>query len=97
MELIAYALLIAGVLADHISTAIATAKPWIHEANPYAAMYMELGIWLPVDLLLVATGIAFPALIIRLWSFPHRRVVLLYPMIHGAARLIACIWNLSLL
>ena len=97
METFSYLILILGTLGDHVSTVIALTKPNIYEANQFTAWLMERGLWLPVDVVLVAAGIIVPYLIIRLSKKDHFKALLAYPFMHGLIRLGACIWNFSLI
>ncbi len=96
-EVLSYIMLLAGTLGDHISTGIATARPYIYESNPVAARLMAGGLWLPLDLFLIALGITVPFMALRMASRPSLKGLLAYPMAHGLIRLGFCIWNLSLL
>lgn len=97
LEAFAYILLVAGTLGDHLSTVVALTRPYIFEANPFTVQLMAKGLWLPFDLVLIAAGIAIPYLLMRLTSRPHFKALLAYPLIHGAIRLGACLWNISLI
>ena len=97
LEVFAYILLVAGTLGDHLSTVIALTRPYIYETNPFTVQLMARGLWLPLDLVLVAVGIAVPYLLIRLTEHPSFNGLLAYPLVQGALRLGACIWNFSLL
>ena len=97
LEVLAYILLVAGTLGDHLSTVIATERPYIYEANPFTVKLMALGLWLPIDLVLIAVGILIPYLLIRRMGHPSFKGLLAYPLVLGAVRLGACIWNFSLI
>ena len=96
LELASYLMLIIGTLGDHISTVVALTRPYIYETNPLTVKLMEAGLWLPVDLVLIALGIGIPYLIIRSTDNEAFRALLAYPLIHGLVRFGACIWNFSL-
>lgn len=97
LEAFAYLILTAGTLGDHISTMIGLNHPYIYETNPITVQLMAMGLWLPADLSLIALGIAVPYLLIRLLKHPSLKGLLAYPLVLGAIRFVACIWNLSLI
>lgn len=97
LEVFAYILLVMGILGDHLSTVVALTRSYIYEANPFTVQLMARGLWLPFDLILMAAGIAVPYLLIRLTGRPFFKALLAYPIIHGAVRLGACLWNVSLI
>ena len=97
LEVFAYILLVAGTLGDHLSTVVALARPYIYETNSFTVRLMAMGLWLPLDLVLIAAGIAIPYLLMRLAGRPSFRGLLAYPLVLGAVRLGACIWNFSLI
>lgn len=97
LEAFSYLMLLAGTIGDHLSTAIALTRPYIYESNPFTIKLMEMGLWLPVDIALIALGIGVPYLLIRLTKRPALRALLAYPLVHGLTRLGACIWNFSLI
>jgi len=97
LEVFAYILLVVGTLGDHLSTVIALTRPYIYEANPFTVQLMASGFWLPFDIIIIAVGIALPYLLMRWARKPHLRALLAYPIAHGAIRLGACIWNVSLI
>lgn len=97
IELVSYLMLILGTFGDHISTVIALTQPYIYETNPVTIQLMSRGLWLPVDLILIALGIGIPYLLIRFSNREYIKAVLAYPLVHGVVRLGACIWNISLI
>jgi len=97
LEVFSYLMLVVGTLGDHVSTVIALTRPYIYETNPVTVRLMERGLWLPVDIVLVALGIVVPYFLIRMTKKPSFRGILVYPLVHGLVRLAACIWNFSLI
>ena len=97
LEVFAYIILMVGTLGDHLSTVISLPRPYTYETNPFIVQLMARGLWLPFDLILVAAGVAIPYLLIRLTRRPYFRALLAYPIVHGGIRLVACIWNFSLI
>jgi len=96
-EVFAYVLLVVGTLGDHISTMLALRLPHIYETNQFTLVLMSNGLWLPFDLLLIALGIAVPYLLLRVKRGGPLTALLAYPLVLGAIRLGAYIWNLSLI
>ena len=97
LEALAYIMLVAGTMGDHLSTVIILARPYIYEANPLTVLLMARGLWLPFDLALMALGIAVPYLVIRLTGRSSFTALLAYPFVGGAIRLGACLWNVRLI
>jgi len=97
LEIISYLTLIVGVMGDHISTLIAIQRPHIYEANPTTVILMDMGLWLPVDIALIAIGIAVPYILIRKTKREEFKALLAYPLVHGLIRFVACLWNFSLI
>ena len=95
LEVSACLLLILGVLGDHASTMIVLSKPNTYEANPVAARLMELDLWLPIDILLLAAGLAIPFLMARIDR--RLRMLFVYPFIQGLLRLSMALWNIHIL
>lgn len=97
LEVSSYLMLVAGTLGDHVSTVISLARPDIYESNSFIVGLMARGLWLPVDIALIALGIAVPYLLIHLTKRQAFRALIAYPLVHGLIRLGACFWNLSLI
>jgi len=95
LEVVACLLLILGVLGDHLSTMMVLSRPNTYEANPVAAGLMEGGLWLPLDAVMLAAGLAIPYLLMRIDG--RFRALFLYPLLHGLLRLSMALWNLHLL
>jgi hypothetical protein len=97
LEAFSYLILIVGTIGDHISTVIALTRPYIYESNPYTVKLMEMGLWLPVDILLIILGIGIPFILIRVTRNSSFRALLAYPMLHGLRRLGSFIWKFRLI
>lgn len=92
IEKLSYTLMMLGVAGDQISTRVSLSIPYFYESNPYSAKLMAMGLWLPFDLLLLLVGFAVPWAIIRKWG---KHAILAYPILYGAARLAAAVWNVT--
>jgi len=95
LEVSACLLLILGVLGDHASTMMVLSKPNTYEVNPVAAHLMELDLWLPIDMLLLAAGLAIPYLMARIDE--KLRILFIYPLMQGLLRLSMTLWNIHIL
>ena len=95
-EIIAYVTAVMGVLGDQFSTRLGLTVPGVVESNQFTAMLIERGLWLPFDILVLALAVGLPALFIRYTNMEGRQVSLSFPLIFGAARLLATVWNLRL-
>ena len=96
-EIIVYSIMVIGFLGDQLTTRIALNLPWIVEANPLVAGLMTRGLWLPLDLLLLALSVS-AHLALQL-AFKERRswVTLSLPLIYGLVKLSTAIWNTLLI
>lgn len=97
LEVFSYIILVMGTLGDHVSTVVTLARPYIYESNPVIVKLMARGLWLPLDIALIALGIAVPYLLIRVTKRQEFKALLAYPLVHGLIRLGACLWNFSLI
>ena len=95
-EIISYMSALLGMLGDQLSTRLGLTVPGIYESNQFAAQMMERGMWLPFDILVLAIAVALPALLIHKTRVQGRWVTLSFPLLFGAARLFATVWNLRL-
>lgn len=95
-EIIAYMTAVLGVLGDQFSTRLGLSVPGIVESNHFTAMLIESGLWLPFDILVLAFAVGLPALLIRYTKMDGIRFSLSFPLLFGAARLLATAWNLRL-
>lgn len=94
VRILAYILVVAGMILDQISTKIVLQSPNFHETNPHAAVMMSLGLWLPIDILLTILSVALPEFAIRHFTFQSRKALIAYPFTLGIIRLAAGLWNL---
>ena len=96
-EIIVYTTMVFGFLGDQLTTRIATNLPWIVEANPLVAELMTRGLWLPLDILVLALSIS-AHLTLQL-AFKTRRswVTLSLPLIYGLVKLSTAMWNMLLI
>ena len=96
-EIIVYAVMVIGFLGDQLTTRIAMNMPWIVEANPLVAGLMTRGLWLPLDISLLALSIS--AHLTLQMAFKARRswVTLSLPLIYGLVKLSTAMWNMLLI
>ena len=97
LEGIAYRLVALGIALDHLSTRIGLLNPMIREFNQFTVHLAQNNLWLPFDAFMLSVAIAIPALFIRRTSLDGRRVMLLFPLLFGAARLGAALHNFALI
>lgn len=97
IEGIAYRLVALGISLDHLSTRIGLLNPMIREFNQYTVHLAQNNLWLPFDAFMLSVAIAIPALFIRKTRLDGRKVMLLFPLIFGAARLGAALHNFALI
>ena len=95
-EIIAYVTAVLGVLGDQFSTRLGLTIPGVVESNQFTAILIERGLWLPFDILVLALAVGLPALFIRHTKMEGKWVTLRFPLLFGAARLLATVWNLRL-
>ena len=96
IEGIAYKLVTLGIIFDHLSTRIGLLNPIIKEFNPFTVMLRQHGLWLPFDIFMLYLSVGLPALIIRKTNLAGRKVILLFPLLFGVARLGAAVHNMVL-
>jgi len=97
IEGIAYRLVALGIALDHLSTRIGLLNPMIREFNQFTVHLAQNNLWLPFDAFMLSVAIAIPARCIRRTSLDGRRVMLLFPLLFGAARLGATLHNFALI
>jgi hypothetical protein len=96
-EVGAYAMLIIGVIGDHLSTGIALASRNCYESNPIALGLMQNGLWVSVDVILILSSVLVTYLLSRLFVKPLAQYLLIFPILTGLIRLVISFWNISLL
>ena len=97
IEGISYRLVAVGIALDHLSTRIGLLNPMIREFNPFTVLLAQRNLWLPFDVFMLTAAIAIPALLIRKTRLDGRKVMLLFPLLFGAARLGAALHNFALI
>ncbi len=97
IEGIAYRLVAVGIALDHLSTRIGLLNPMIREFNQFTVNLAQNSLWLPFDAFMLSVAIAIPALFIRKTHLDGRKVMLLFPLIFGAARLGAALHTFALI
>ena len=97
IEGIAYRLVALGIALDHLSTRIGLLNPMISEFNQFTVHLARNNLWLPFDAFMLSVAIAIPAFFIRRTSLDGRNVMLLFPLLFGAARLGAALHNFALI
>jgi hypothetical protein len=97
VEAFAYAIMILGVVGDHISTSVALSRDYIRESNPIALSLMDNGIWIQTDIILIVVSIFAVFALQRVIKNPSSRMILIIPVICGLVRLGVTFWNVSLL
>jgi len=97
VEAFAYAIMILGVLGDHISTSLALNRNYIQESNPIALSMMNNGVWIQTDIILIVVSIFSAFALQRIIKNPSTRMILIIPLICGLIRLGVTFWNVSLL
>ncbi|UCD44301.1 MAG: hypothetical protein JSV27_09225 [Candidatus Bathyarchaeota archaeon] len=97
IERIAYSLVTFGITADHLTTRIGLMNPMIREFNPFTVLLHQRSLWVPFDLFMLSMALGLPALIIRTLKIRQRKIILLFPLLFGAARLGAALHNFALI
>ncbi len=97
LEGVAYKLVTLGIILDHLSTRIGLLNPMIKELNPFTVMLSQRGLWLPFDIFMLCISVGLPALLIQKTNLAGRKVILLFPLLFGVARLGAAVHNMALI
>lgn len=97
IDKIAYCLVTLGIIADHLTTRIGLMNPMIREFNPFTVLLHQRSLWLPFDLFMLSMALGLPALLIRVLRVRGRKVILLFPLLFGAARLGAALHNFAII
>ena len=95
-EIIVYAIMVIGFLGDQLTTRIAMNLPWIVEANPLVAGLMTRGLWLPLDISLLALSIS-AHLTLQLAFKARSWVTLSLPLVYGLVNFSTAVWNILLI
>jgi uncharacterized membrane protein YqjE len=96
LEKLAYLVSLIGFGADQLSTRLGLTSSLIFEKNHMTGRLMEMGMWLPVDLLAVLVIVSISQIIIRRWDFKYRWAIILLPFTYGVLKLITGISNFYL-
>lgn len=97
IQKLSYILSLLGTFTDQVSTRLGLLHPMIYEGNPNVAWMLDLGIWLPVDISILAVMIISCKIVVDHWDFVNRRVVYFCPLTYGVLRLITGLSNFLLL
>jgi hypothetical protein len=97
IEAFAYAIMILGVVGDHISTTLGLSRDYVRESNSIALGLMDNGIWIQTDIILIVVSILSVFTLLRVVKNPSSRIILIIPVICGLVRLGVTFWNLSIL
>jgi hypothetical protein len=97
VEAFAYAIMILGVVGDHISTSVGLSRAAVQESNQIALILMDNRIWIQTDIILIVVSILAVFTLQRVVKSPSSRMILLIPIICGLVRLGVAVWNTSLL
>ena len=97
IQKLSYLFSVLGVTFDQFSTRLGLQHPLIYESNPLVRGLLEAGLWLPVDILILAAMLLVCRLVLTRWSFPYRAVVYLGPLTYGLLRLFTGFANILLL
>ena len=95
-EIIVYITAILGIVGDQMSTRLGLMFPNVFESNPFVAVLLSRGLWLPFDLLMLSVSIVLPLFLMRVTSFKGRSVILAFPLILGVIRILATVSNFLL-
>jgi hypothetical protein len=96
-EVSAYLLLVAGVVGDHLSTAVGLNRENVYESNPFAAILMKNGLWVTTDIALIVITVAMTYCLLRMKENPIAKYMLIYPSLAGLIRLGVMFSNISLI
>lgn len=95
-EKVAYVTALLGMLGDQFSTRLGLSHPMIYEANTNTAWLISNSLWLPFDLLVSVSCIAFTALFLRHCRAEGKWAILGFPLLLGGTRLLSTFMNLLL-
>jgi len=92
-----YAIGVIGFLGDQLTTRMAMNLPWIVEANPLVAGLMTRGLWLPLDLSLLALSISAHRILQLTFKARSSWVTLSPPLVYGLVKFSTAVWNILLI
>jgi hypothetical protein len=96
LEAPSYILAVMGVLLDHFTTHLGLSMG-LSEANLYAAALINAGLWLIVDMVLIAGILSITYLIIHYTKERYRWLMLIFPLVLGFCRFAAAVFNLNII
>jgi len=95
-ELFSYVMMVLGVFLDHLTTPLGLNRG-LSESNVLASYCLDAGVWILLDVALVMGVAATSYVVARASDREAAGLVLVFPIILGAVRLVAGIWNLSII
>jgi len=96
IELGSYLVLVLGLSLDHMTTNLGINNHNLYEANYFARILMEIGVWGYVDILLCILFICTTYQSYRIFLEKKHKFMFFFPFISGSFRILIGVWNLSL-
>jgi hypothetical protein len=96
-EIVVYGIGVIGFLGDQWTTRMALNLPWIVEANSLVAGLMTRGLWLPLDMCLLALSISAHLTLQLAFKARSSWMTLSPPLIYGLVKLSTAMWNMLLI
>lgn len=95
-ELFSYVIMIFGVFLDHVTTLLGLNRGLL-ESNVFTRYCLDVGVWGFLDVALVVGVAVTSRMVARASNRRTAGLVLVFPIILGAVRLVAGIFNLSII